>query len=98
VIQLYLEDGRSLLVSPGHPLVDGRTIAHLQPGDVLDGARVRSTRWLSYEGRATYDLLPTGGTGHYWANGILVGSTLARAGTRHEFTPMFRVLHRSCDR
>src|SRR3989442_783087 len=25
----------------------------------------------------TYDLLPSGDTGFYWANGILVGSTLA---------------------
>jgi hypothetical protein len=30
-----------------------------------------------YKGGATYDLLPGGSTGLYWANGILLKSTLA---------------------
>jgi len=29
-----------------------------------------------YAGEKTYDLLPAGDTGVYWANGILLGSTL----------------------
>jgi len=32
---------------------------------------------LGYTGTDTYDLLPSGNTGFYWANGILIGSTLA---------------------
>ena len=31
---------------------------------------------LAYTGHATFDLLPAGDTGFYWANGILIGSTL----------------------
>jgi hypothetical protein len=31
---------------------------------------------VPYEGSATYDLLPSGDTGLYWADGILLGSTL----------------------
>ncbi len=32
---------------------------------------------LELDEPATYDLLPSGGTGFYWANGVLLASTLA---------------------
>ena len=32
---------------------------------------------VTYEGRATFDLLPSGPTGDYFADGVLLGSTLA---------------------
>lgn len=78
VIHLVLDDGRQLWVSPGHPAVDGRIIGRLQQGDLLDGSRVLSAERIVYTGDATYDLLPAGGTGYYWANGILLASTLLR--------------------
>jgi len=31
-----------------------------------------------YNGGATYDILPAGTTGLYWANGILLKSTLTK--------------------
>jgi hypothetical protein len=46
-------------------------------GDTLDGALVIVVEQVIYEGGATYDLLPGGPTGLYWANGILLKSTLA---------------------
>jgi hypothetical protein len=49
----------------------------LHVGDLLDGGRVVQIERLPYDQPATYDILPAGGTGWYWANGILVGSTLA---------------------
>jgi hypothetical protein len=73
-----LDDGRELWVSAGHPLGDGRIVGQLQPGDVLDGAVVLSAERVAYRGGATYDLLPAGETGFYWANGILMGSTMSR--------------------
>jgi hypothetical protein len=76
VVQLVLSDGRSLDASPGHPLPDGRRLGDLQPGDLLDGTRVVSADLVPYAGGATFDLLPSGRTGTYWANGILLGSTL----------------------
>jgi hypothetical protein len=76
VVHLVLDDGRQLWASSGHPAVDGRTMGKLQAGDRLDGALVRSTRLLPYESGSTFDLLPAGETGFYWANGILIGSTL----------------------
>lgn len=76
VVHLVLEDGRELWVSPGHPAADGRRVGDLETGDLLDGARVVSLEYVPYEGASTYDLLPSGDTGLYWAEGILLGSTL----------------------
>ncbi len=76
VIHLTLSDGHELWASPGHPTTDGRTIGQLQAGDLLGGAVVLSAERVHYTGAATYDLLPAGDTGFYWANGILIASTL----------------------
>ncbi len=76
VVHLDLSDGRTLDVSPGHRLPDGRRLGDLRPGDPVDGAIVVSATLESYVGSATFDLLPSGPTGTYWANGILLASTL----------------------
>jgi hypothetical protein len=78
VIHVILSDGRELWASPGHPTADGKMLGNLTVNDVLDGTRVINVERLHYTGTATYDLLPSGGTGFYWANGILMGSTLAK--------------------
>ncbi|TMC53930.1 MAG: hypothetical protein E6J20_05950 [Chloroflexi bacterium] len=77
MVHLVLADGRELLVSPGHRTADGRPAGTLEQGDALDGSTV--TRWelIPYTEGRTYDLLPAGATGHYWANGVLLSSTLA---------------------
>lgn len=77
MVHLVLSDGRELLASPGHPTADGRRLSQLAPGDRLDGARVVTAERVPYQGAATFDLLPSGETGAYWADGILIGSTLA---------------------
>ncbi len=77
IVHLTLDDGRTLFVSPNHPTTDGRTVGELTPGDVLDRAHVMSVTAVPYD-RPTYDILPSGETGTYWANGILLKSTLAR--------------------
>jgi hypothetical protein len=76
VIRVTLDDGRTLSVSAGHPTAAGRPVGDLRLGDALDGGRVVGLARLPYGGRATYDLLPSGPTGIYWADGILLGSTL----------------------
>ncbi|MBI3274319.1 MAG: hypothetical protein HYZ69_04205 [Candidatus Colwellbacteria bacterium] len=78
MVHLVLDDGRELFVSPGHPTVDGRTVGELSPGDFYDGASVIGAERVSYSQGATYDILPSGETGFYWANGVLLGSTLSR--------------------
>jgi len=76
VVHLVLSDGRTVDVSPGHPLPNGRRLGDLRPGDVVDGATVVSADLESYRGGATFDLLPSGPTGTYWANGIRLASSL----------------------
>lgn len=78
MVHIVLSDGRQLWASPGHPTADGRALGHLKVGDLLDSARVTRLELLTYDGFTTYDLLPAGDTGFYWADGILMGSTLAK--------------------
>jgi len=77
VVHILLDDGRQLWASPGHPTAGGRKVGDLRTGDLLDGGRVIRLDRVRYDQPATYDILPSGGTGLYWANGILLGSTLA---------------------
>lgn len=77
MIHVVLEDGRELWSSPGHSTVDGQRIADLKMGDFLSGRRILRIEEGAYQQPATYDILPAGRTGYYWANGILLGSTLA---------------------
>jgi hypothetical protein len=76
VIDVTLSDSRHLRVSPGHPTADGRFFTDLKVGDVLDGAQIIHLELTRYTGTSTFDILPSGITSFYWANGILVGSTL----------------------
>lgn len=76
VVDLVLADGRRLQVSAAHPAANGRMVGDLKSGDEYDGSIVASADLTKHEGGYTYDLLPAGDTGYYWANGILMGSTL----------------------
>ena len=82
VIHILLEDGRELWASPGHPTADGQALGSLNVQDLLDGAHVILIERVPYEATSTYDLLPSGDTGFYWADGILIGSTLTRSEDR----------------
>ncbi len=77
LIHLVLADGRELRVSPGHSLEDGRVIGSLSVGDVIDGARMIRVDPIRNADATTFDILPAGATGTYWANGILLKSTLS---------------------
>ena len=79
VVRIVLADGRAVVASPGHATADGRRIGALNPGDLLDGSRVVTIDVLPYSGD-TWDLLPRSSTGTYWADGVLLGSTLANVG------------------
>jgi len=76
IVRVALNDGRLVYVSPGHPTAEGRHIGDLAAGDTLDGTRIASVERVTYAGGATYDILPAGTTGVYWANGVRLGSTL----------------------
>lgn len=77
MVHVRLADGRELLASPGHRTGDGRALGSLAVGDGLDGSTVTLWELVPYNSTRTYDLLPAGPTGEYWANGILLSSTLS---------------------
>lgn len=77
VVRISLSDGRTVSASPGHPSAEGRALGDYHTGNTLDGALVVTVEYVTYDGSATYDFLPDGPTGLYWANGILLRSTLA---------------------
>lgn len=79
VIRMALADGRAVTASPGHPAADGRPLRNYKVGEVLDGSVVVSMEYVAYDGGSTYDLLPSSATGLYWANGILLRSTLSQS-------------------
>ena len=77
VLRVVLSDSRAVTASPGHPSADGRLLGALAVGDHVDGAVVIAVERRPYLGR-TYDVLPAGPTGAYWADGVLLASTLRR--------------------
>jgi hypothetical protein len=79
MVHVRLADGRELLASPGHRTSDGRPLGSLAAGDEVDGSIVTAWELVPYAGERTYDLVPAGATGRYWANGILLSSTLSRS-------------------
>lgn len=76
ILRLVLDDGRELLVSPGHPDFNGQLVGELAVGDPIDGARVSGVALVELDEGATYDILASGETGAYWANGVLMASTI----------------------
>ncbi len=77
IVHIILQDGRQLYASPAHPTADGRTLGELNVGGILDNSVITLAELVPYSLGYTYDLLPSGDTGFYWANNILVGSTLS---------------------
>jgi hypothetical protein len=77
MVHLKLADGREVFASPGHRSADGRALGALGLGDRVDGSAVTQWELVPISGDRTYDLLPSGDTGTYWANGIPLASTLS---------------------
>ena len=78
LLRILLNDATVLEASPGHPTADGRTLSDLKKGDQLDGRVIVKTELIPYNYKYTYDILPDSETGNYYANGVLVGSTLKK--------------------
>lgn len=83
VIHLVLADKHEVWVSPDHPvanIIGSRMsqlrVSDLKPGDSYDGSKVIQVSRIKYWDKYTYDILPDSETGYYYANGILLGSTL----------------------
>jgi hypothetical protein len=76
LLHISLQDGRSLLISPNHPTASGLPFKDIEVGDSLDHSKVISINLTIYKDGFTFDILPQSYSGDYWANGVLVGSTL----------------------
>ncbi|MCL5797401.1 MAG: Hint domain-containing protein [Patescibacteria group bacterium] len=76
IYRLDLSDRRILYISASHPTILGIPVSQLKEGQIYDGAKIVKKDFIPYNGSKTYDLLPDSDTGYYYANGILVGSTL----------------------
>ena len=76
ILRILFNDATVLEISPNHPTADGRLFKDLKMGDVVDGRLVVETKSIPYKYKYTYDILPDSMTGYYYANGILIGSTL----------------------
>ena len=76
ILRITLNDGRTLSASPGHPSAAMKALSEYRVGDSLSGGRITQIEPLNYDAGFTYDLLPCGVTGFYWADGILLLSTL----------------------
>ncbi len=78
VFHLVLSDKREVWLSPYHSLTGKKYINDLKFGSYYDKAIVKKIDLIPYAGTKTYDILPASETGYYWANGILIGSTLKK--------------------
>lgn len=76
MIRATLADGRVVTASPEHPTADGRTLRELAVGATLDASAVISLERIAFTGERTWDILPSGPTGRYIADGVVLGSTL----------------------
>ena len=79
LIRVVLADGRQITASAPHEIADGRSLGILSVGDEIDGAAVTRLDRVDGSFGVTYDLLPSGATGEYWADGLLMRSTLGPA-------------------
>ncbi|MBX7084235.1 MAG: Hint domain-containing protein [Nannocystaceae bacterium] len=77
--RVTLHDGRVVTASPGHPTADGVSLWAVQRGGALSGARVVDVARVPYAGARTHDVLPSGPTGAYWADGVLLRSSFVDA-------------------
>lgn len=77
-VRVTLADGRVVEASPGHPTLSGRTLSTLRPGDALSNSTVVRAQNVPFGGTRTYDVLPSGPTGAYWADGVVLRSSFRR--------------------
>jgi hypothetical protein len=82
VRRIRLASGAVLDVSAGHPTADGRSFADLRSGGELGGVTIVGAETVPYDFPYTYDILPASDTGTYFAEGVLIGSTLREAPSR----------------
>jgi len=77
MVKMTLQDGCVITASPGHRTAEDKALGSYKVGDLINGSVVSNVEKIFYNDGFTYDILPAGRTGLYWANGILLQSTLS---------------------
>jgi hypothetical protein len=77
MLRLTLADGRVVQTDPDQPTPDGSLVSSLLVGQPFEGSFVVSARRVRYGGGFTVELLPSGPTQTYFANGVWLRSGLA---------------------
>lgn len=77
MVSLCFSNESDLIVSPDHPTIGVKKIRELFPDETYDQTKVTSVSLINYDHNYTFDILPDGDTGYYWANNVLLGSTLS---------------------
>ena len=75
MVRITLADGRVVSGSAPHPDASGRALGDLARGDRLDGSRVVRVEVVPFTGDQTWDVLPSGSSGLYVADGVVLRST-----------------------
>lgn len=78
VLRVEFGNGSKFEMSGGHPTAAGVPLSGLVVGQTIGGQRVTRITEIDYEHPFTYDILPDSETGSYFADGVLMGSTLHR--------------------
>ncbi len=78
MLKTTFEDGRILTASPSHPLLNYQDFDSLVETEGYNNSYVTKIEKFNYKEEFTYDILPSGSTGTYWANKVLIGSTLKK--------------------
>jgi hypothetical protein len=77
VLRVSFAHGAKFEMSAEHPTADGRHLSRLRVGDSLENQVVTGLLSIPYRHTHTFDILPASSTGAYFADGVLIGSTLA---------------------
>lgn len=75
MVRITLADGRVVAASAGHPDLQGRELGELSRDAVLSGSTIVALDSIPYDGARTHDVLPSGPTGAYWADGVVLRSS-----------------------
>ena len=79
VVNIELDNKIILEALPDHPLGPSKyKFRDLRTGHEIDGHKIVSIKLVPYKHKYIYDILPQSRTGTYYANDVLIGSSLRK--------------------
>lgn len=79
VLDIKLKDKRSISAVHKHPDGSYKALLFYKVGDSLDGSEILKLERRRIEGDSLWDILPEGLMATYWANGVLLTSSMLEA-------------------